>query len=71
MPRTPGTHELGLFTATAVRSQPRDAQGRFVRVRYSALRLKVLAVVRDMRERMGMPPHPLLTPFEPKSERSK
>lgn len=66
MAREPGTRELGLFTETVKRSQPRDAHGRFVRVHYTAHRLKVLAVVRDMRERMGLPPHPLLIPFERK-----
>ena len=60
--REEGTHELGLFSATP-RPQPRDARGRFVRVRYSAQRLKVLAVAREMRERLGLPPSPWLSPF--------
>lgn len=66
MSREPGTRELGLFTAsatTARRSQPRDATGRFIRVEYSAQRLKVLAVARQMRTDLGLPPSPLLTPF--------
>ena len=62
MMREPGTRELGLFTATP-RPQPRDARGRFVRVRYSAQRLKVLEVARKMREDMGLPPSPWLSPF--------
>ncbi|KUO53176.1 MAG: hypothetical protein APF82_00890 [Sphingomonadales bacterium BRH_c42] len=57
-----GTRELGLFTASAKRGQPRDARGRFVRVRYSAQRLKVLEVARKMREDMGLPPSPWLDP---------
>lgn len=32
----PRTHELGLYSASGRRPQPRDARGRFVRVRYSA-----------------------------------
>lgn len=63
MSREPGTHELGLFTATAKRGQPRAQRGRFVRVRYSAQRLKVLAVARQMRADMGLPPCPWLSPF--------
>lgn len=63
MDRPAGTHELGLFAATAKRGQPRDQRGRFVQVRYSADRLKVLAVARDMRARLGLPPSPWLEPF--------
>lgn len=63
MPREPGTHELGLFAASARRGQPRDAAGRFVRVRYSAQRLKVLAMARAMRARLGLAPSPWLEPF--------
>lgn len=63
MSREPGTRELGLFTAPEARRQPRDARGRFVRVRYSPHRLKVLEVARAMRERMGLPPSPLPMPF--------
>lgn len=71
-----GTRELGLFTATAKRGQPRDARGRFVRVRYSPQRLKVLEVARKMREDMGLPPSPWLDPpcqrkREPGSEKSE
>ncbi|HEY8604701.1 hypothetical protein [Tsuneonella suprasediminis] len=62
----PGTRELGLFHASAqsakVRGQPRDARGRFVRVRYTAQRLKVLETARQMREDMGLPPSEWLTP---------
>lgn len=58
-----GTRELGLFRATVQRAQPRDARGRFVRVRYSRQRLKVLGVARKMREDMGLPPSPWLSPF--------
>lgn len=58
-----GTRELGLFRATAKRAQPRDARGRFARVHYSPQRLKVLAVARKMREDMGLPPSPWLSPF--------
>lgn len=63
MGRAAGTHELGLFAATAKLGQPRDQRGRFVQVRYSADRLKVLAVARDMRARLGLPPSPWLEPF--------
>ena len=63
MPRERGTYELGLFSAAPVRPQPRDAQGRFVRVRYSPQRLKVLAVARQMRADLGLPPSPYLSPF--------
>lgn len=59
----PRTHELGLFSAGGHRPQPRDARGRFVRVRYSAERLKILATARKMREDMGLPPSPWLSPF--------
>ncbi len=59
--------ELGLFAATATsaqtRGQPRDAQGRFVKVRYSAHRLRVLEKARQMRADMGLPPSPYLMPF--------
>lgn len=58
----PGTRELGLFSASAGRPQPRDARGRFVRVRYSAQRLKVLEVARQMRADMGLAPSPWLLP---------
>lgn len=58
-----GTRELGLFTASAKRGQPRDARGRFVRVRYSPERLKILATARKMREDMGLPPSPWLSPY--------
>ena len=50
-------HELGLFRASARRGQPRGKDGRFVRVEYSAHRLKVLEVAREMRARMGLPPN--------------
>ncbi|MCP5385971.1 MAG: hypothetical protein H6916_04035 [Novosphingobium sp.] len=63
MSREPGTHELGLFSASAKRGQPRDQRGRFVRVRYSAQRLKVLEVARKMRADMGLPPCPWLEPY--------
>jgi hypothetical protein len=58
-----GTRELGLFSATPKRGQPRDARGRFVLVRYSPQRLKVLAVARCQRENIGLPPSPWLSPF--------
>lgn len=64
--------ELGLFAAdasaqrlAASRGQPRDAQGRFVKVRYSAHRLRVLEKARQMRSDMGLPPSPYLMPFGP------
>lgn len=63
MPGNPGTHELGLFTASSRHRQPRDASGRFVRIRYSPERLKILATAREMRARMGLPPSPYLSPF--------
>ena len=63
--REPGTHELGLFAATVCRTQPRDRNGRFVRARYDQHRLKALEVAREMRARLGLPPSPYLTPFEP------
>lgn len=63
MTTEPGTRELGLFRATAKRAQPRDARGRFVRVRYSAQRLKVLAGARKLREDLGLPPSQWLSPF--------
>lgn len=59
----PGTRELGLFSATSKRGQPRDARGRFVRVQYSAERLKILATARSLREGIGLPPSPWLSPF--------
>lgn len=66
----PRQRELGLFVASASaqrlagsRGQPRDAQGRFVKVRYSAHRLRVLAKARQMRADMGLPPSPYLMPF--------
>ncbi len=59
----PRTHELGLVRADGSRKQPRDQRGRFVRVRYSAERLKILATARKMREDMGLPPSPWLSPF--------
>jgi len=65
------THELGLFTASGRRQQPRDARGRFVRVRYSAHRLKVLEVARKMRARLGLPPNAVLEPFVTKPERPR
>lgn len=59
--------ELGLFASgnasVQTRGQPRDAQGRFVKVRYSAQRLRVLEKARQMRADMGLPPSPYLTPF--------
>ncbi|MDP2129974.1 MAG: hypothetical protein U0975_16265 [Erythrobacter sp.] len=65
----PRQRELGLFAATATsaqtRGQPRDAQGRFVKVRYSAHRLRVLEKARQMRADMGLPPSPYLMPFGP------
>jgi hypothetical protein len=67
----PGTRELGLFTASdarARRGQPRDARGRFIRVEYSAHRLKVLEVARAMRVRLGLPPSPWLEPWQTKDE---
>lgn len=60
--------ELGLFTASERRSQPRDKSGRFVRVEYSAHRLKVLEVAREMRARMGLPPCEWLEPYRTKSK---
>lgn len=66
--RDPVDHELGLFRSTPVRAQPRDKSGRFVRVRYSAHRLKVLAVAREMRERLGLPPSPYLLPYGVEAE---
>lgn len=67
----PRQRELGLFAATAAsaqrqataRGQPRDAKGRFVKVRYSAHRLRVLEKARQMRADMGLPPSPYLMPF--------
>jgi hypothetical protein len=63
----PRQRELGLFAAAVAsaqgRAQPRDAQGRFVKVRYSAHRLRVLAKARQMRADMGLPPSPYLMPF--------
>ncbi len=63
----PRQRELGLFAAAGAsaqtRGQPRDAQGRFVKVRYSAHRLRVLAKARQMRADMGLPPSPYLMPF--------
>lgn len=67
MARDHATHELGLFTATAARAQPRDRHGRFVQVKYSPGRLKVLEVAREMRVRLGLPPDPRLSPFERKN----
>jgi len=63
MARLAGTHELGLFAASSRRRQPRDAQGRFMRVRYSAERLLVLQVAREMRARLGLPWSPWLEPY--------
>ena len=59
----PRTHELGLFSSEGKRTQPRDTRGRFVRVRYSAERLKILATARQMLEDMGRVPNPWLSPF--------
>ncbi len=62
--RAPGHDaELGLWRCAERRSQPRDASGRFSRVEYTAHRLKVLAVARQMRADMGLPPSPFLLPF--------
>ena len=63
MATEPGTRELGLFSASSKRGQPRDARGRFVHVRYSPQRLKVLARARQMREDMGLPASPWLSPY--------
>lgn len=69
----PRTHELGLFSAarhgSSHRPQPRDTRGRFVRVRYSAERLKILATARAMRARLGLSPSPWLSPFGGEQER--
>lgn len=63
--RGPGkaSGELGLFRGSPTRSQPRDNRGRFVAVHYSRERLKVLAVARDMRRRLGLPPASILDPL--------
>lgn len=72
----PRQRELGLFAAAGAsaqtRGQPRDAQGRFVKVRYSAHRLRVLAKARQMRADMGLPPSPYLMPFglDPEEQQS-
>ena len=66
MSREEATHELGLFRASERRGQPRDARGRFVRLEYSAHRLKVLEVARNMRARLGLPPSPWLDPWRGK-----
>lgn len=63
-----GTHELGLFRAGSRRPQPRDARGRFVRIEYSAHRLKVLEVARAMRARLGLPPSEWLEPYRTKQD---
>jgi hypothetical protein len=59
----PRTHELGLFRPDGSRKQPRDQRGRFVRVRYSDERRKILAKARAIRESKGLPPSPFLFPF--------
>lgn len=58
--------DLGLWSADANRGQPRGANGQFVKVRYTPHRLKVLAVARDMRERLGLPPSEWLEPYRTK-----
>lgn len=63
MTREAGTRELRLFTKGAKRKQPRGSDGRFVRVRYTPERLKILKTAREMRERLGLPPSPWLNPF--------
>jgi hypothetical protein len=56
----PGTHELKLWASHGARYQPRDAKGRFVRVRLSPERRKVLERAAQLRRDMGLTPDPRL-----------
>lgn len=56
----PGTHSLKLWDGHAAKYQPRDRQGRFVRVRHTPQRLKVLARAAELRAQLGLPADPRL-----------
>jgi len=58
---TAGTHNLGLWSGEPWRTQPRDAAGRFVRVRHSAQRRLVLRRAAELRAALGLPADPRLT----------
>jgi hypothetical protein len=51
---------LPVFTADAPRYLPRGADGRFVPVRHSAQRRKILNTAQRMRIQLGLEPHPAL-----------
>ncbi|MFT3966843.1 MAG: hypothetical protein QM690_13280 [Sphingobium sp.] len=59
MSSRPGTHELKLWTK-AGRVQPRDRKGRFVRVRHSEERRKILETAMRLRAELGLAPDPRL-----------
>lgn len=51
---------LPLWKGAAVRLQPRDKNGRFMRVEHSPARRLILKTARDMRVQMGLPADPRL-----------
>jgi len=53
-----GTHELGLWRSAAAAAQPRARQGRFVCVRHTPARRRILLVAAQLRRELGMPDHP-------------
>lgn len=67
MSRQDGAPELELFHAPTARTQPRAQNGRFVRVDYSPHRLKVLEKTRKIREQLGLPASPFLSPYGDKN----
>lgn len=56
------SHRLGMFDAHHSQTQPRGRGGRFVCVRHSAERKRILAKAAAMREAMGLPPLAALHP---------
>ena len=60
MPGKRPAGELGLFRKTR-RHVPRDAAGRFVRLKFSAERKLIRKTAREMRERLGLPEAPILS----------
>lgn len=60
----PGTHELKLWKEHAARQQPRDRHGRFMRVRHTAERRRILSKAAELRAAMGLPPLAILDPMK-------